>query len=90
MEVFVFLEDVLLFWICMGLGGELFDRLADFGYFPENKARHVMRQILAGIAYCHAEEVAHRDLKVRPPFMKYIAFFHVYDIFVSSPKTSFS
>lgn len=42
----------------------MFDHLVDFGYFSEDKARHAMRQILAAVAYCHAENVAHRDLKV--------------------------
>lgn len=45
-------------------GGELFDNLVEFGYFPESKARSTMRQILNAVSYCHAERVAHRDLKV--------------------------
>lgn len=55
---------LLIFFLVLFLGGELFDHLVDFGYFPEEKARHAMRQILAAVAYCHAEKVAHRDLKV--------------------------
>lgn len=46
------------------LGGELFDALVEVGYFSEDRARHSMRQILAAVAYCHAEKIAHRDLKV--------------------------
>lgn len=31
----------------------------------EREARHVFRQIVAAVGYCHASGVVHRDLKVK-------------------------
>ena len=47
-------------------GGELFDRICANGRFSEDEARYFFKQLIAGVAYCHAQSVAHRDLKVRP------------------------
>jgi serine/threonine-protein kinase SRK2 len=47
-------------------GGELFDRICAKGRFSEDEARYFFKQLIAGVAYCHAQSVAHRDLKVRP------------------------
>ena len=33
------------------------------GGLPENLAKSYLRQLLSGIAYCHAHRVLHRDLK---------------------------
>lgn len=45
-------------------GGELFSEVVDQGGFGEGKARFYFRQILEGMAYCHARKLVHRDLKL--------------------------
>jgi len=50
-----------------GSGGEIFDRICAKGRFSEEEARYFFKQLIAGVAYCHAQSVAHRDLKVRGP-----------------------
>jgi len=44
-------------------GGELFDRILDKGYFTEDEAWYVMRQIGAAVHYLHSRGIVHRDLK---------------------------
>lgn len=44
-------------------GGELFDKITEFGLFSEKTAAIIMKQILQGVAYCHNKGIAHRDLK---------------------------
>jgi 5'-AMP-activated protein kinase, catalytic alpha subunit len=43
--------------------GELFDFIVSSGKLPEDEARKVFQQIVAGIEYCHLHKVSHRDLK---------------------------
>lgn len=50
-----------------GSGGEIFDRICAKGRFSEEEARYFFKQLIAGVAYCHAQSVAHRDLKARGP-----------------------
>mmetsp|Transcript_19411 Transcript_19411/g.50080 ORF Transcript_19411/g.50080 Transcript_19411/m.50080 type:complete len:542 (+) Transcript_19411:21-1646(+) len=54
-EVYVVLE------LCPG--GELFDKIAEYGGLPEPEAAHYFAQILAAIVHCHKHRVFHRDLK---------------------------
>ncbi|SPO31493.1 related to calmodulin-dependent protein kinase [Ustilago trichophora] len=44
-------------------GGELFDRLVEKVHYNELDARHIMKQILDGVAYLHDHDIIHRDLK---------------------------
>ena len=44
-------------------GGELMDYLLITGAFSEPLARHYFKQLMQGLDYCHANGVAHRDLK---------------------------
>lgn len=45
-------------------GGELFDMVADQGRLPEDVARKYFQQLLVSVRYCHANKIAHRDLKL--------------------------
>mmetsp|Transcript_6928 Transcript_6928/g.12408 ORF Transcript_6928/g.12408 Transcript_6928/m.12408 type:complete len:397 (-) Transcript_6928:99-1289(-) len=44
-------------------GGELFDMIAQAQHFSEEQAADVMRQLMAGITYLHANGIVHRDIK---------------------------
>jgi serine/threonine protein kinase len=44
-------------------GGELFDKIANEGKLPEEKARFYFRQLVEGLSHCHNNGVCHRDLK---------------------------
>ncbi|GJM93067.1 hypothetical protein PR202_ga09591 [Eleusine coracana subsp. coracana] len=44
-------------------GGELLERLARGGRFPEPVARRYFRQLVAAVGFCHDRGVFHRDLK---------------------------
>ncbi|GAB4817583.1 hypothetical protein N2152v2_004629 [Parachlorella kessleri] len=45
-------------------GGELFNRVAEVGAFPEDEARYFFQQLVSGVAWCHRQGVCHRDLKL--------------------------
>jgi len=44
-------------------GGDLLDVLNTQPRFKEEEVRHIFRQIVCGVAFCHSLGVAHRDLK---------------------------
>jgi len=44
-------------------GGELFDKIIQKGFFSEEEARIVFKQMILALNYCHSQQVAHRDLK---------------------------
>lgn len=44
-------------------GGELFDYVMRNGALPEGEAVRLLRQLIAGLAYCHRFNICHRDLK---------------------------
>jgi len=46
-------------------GGELFDRIVEKGFYTEDDAKQLVKKIVSGVAYLHANGIAHRDLKVR-------------------------
>jgi len=46
-------------------GGELFDRIIEQGCFTEDEARKYFRQLIEGIAQCHAHGVCHRVRRQR-------------------------
>jgi len=75
-------------------GGELFDKIANEGKLPEEKARFYFKQLVEGLSHCHNNGVCHRDLKpeVRCPFLclflcSVLEFVHYYE---QSPATSCS
>ena len=44
-------------------GGELFDRIKRESYFSEKEAARYIKQLLSALAYLHARNIVHRDLK---------------------------
>lgn len=44
-------------------GGEIFEFLVVHGRMKEKDARHVFRQIIGAMDYCHSNSIIHRDLK---------------------------
>ncbi|KAK2757071.1 hypothetical protein FQN54_005040 [Arachnomyces sp. PD_36] len=47
----------------LAIGGELFDRICDYGKFTEKDASQTIRQVLDAVNYLHERNVVHRDLK---------------------------
>lgn len=44
-------------------GGELFDEISKRQNFTEADAAIIIRQILEAVAYCHGNNIVHKDLK---------------------------
>jgi calcium/calmodulin-dependent protein kinase I len=44
-------------------GGELFSHIEKRGGFGEKEASKILKQLLEGVNYLHANGIAHRDLK---------------------------
>ncbi|KAJ5983698.1 hypothetical protein N7481_005797 [Penicillium waksmanii] len=47
----------------LATGGELFDRICDYGKFTEKDASQTIRQVLDAVNYLHHRNIVHRDLK---------------------------
>ncbi|KAJ6134866.1 hypothetical protein N7512_000026 [Penicillium capsulatum] len=47
----------------LATGGELFDRICDYGKFTEKDASQTIRQVLDAVNYLHRRNIVHRDLK---------------------------
>lgn len=47
----------------LATGGELFDRICEYGKFTEKDASQTIRQVLDAVAYLHERNIVHRDLK---------------------------
>ena len=60
----VFEEPGTMFMVMEEMeGGELMDRILDKQKYMESEAKQAIRDIASGVAYCHANNVVHRDLK---------------------------
>jgi calcium/calmodulin-dependent protein kinase I len=44
-------------------GGELFDRIQQKQYYPEQEAKVLIRNLLEAVAFIHSKGIMHRDLK---------------------------
>ncbi|KAJ2379646.1 Calmodulin-dependent protein kinase cmk2 [Coemansia sp. RSA 2607] len=51
----------LVFQLCTG--GELFQKISDYGHFTEEDARRLIRYAVDAIAYLHKHNIVHRDIK---------------------------
>ncbi|PGH35820.1 CAMK/CAMK1/CAMK1-CMK protein kinase [[Emmonsia] crescens] len=47
----------------LATGGELFDRICEYGKFTEKDASQTIKQVLDAVDYLHQRNVVHRDLK---------------------------
>lgn len=47
----------------LATGGELFDRICDYGKFTEKDGVTTIKEILGAIQYLHQRDIVHRDLK---------------------------
>ncbi|KAJ5960920.1 uncharacterized protein N7479_008070 [Penicillium vulpinum] len=47
----------------LATGGELFDRICEYGKFTEKDASQTIRQVLDAVNYLHKRNIVHRDLK---------------------------
>lgn len=61
-------------WVCVFClcvfsrvsGGELFDRIVERGFYTEQDASILIKQVLDAVNYLHEMGIVHRDLKVIP------------------------
>jgi len=61
-EVYVNEEEVCLV-MELAKGGEVFDKLLEFGCLSENESAKLMSQVLEAVRYLHMLGIVHRDLK---------------------------
>lgn len=57
------LQDKYYIVTQLATGGELFDRICEYGKFTEKDASQVVREILTAVDYLHKNNIVHRDLK---------------------------
>lgn len=65
-RLFEIFEDEKRYYLSMELctGGELLDDLAKNDRFDEETSSMIIQQIMASVAYCHRQNIVHRNLKL--------------------------
>lgn len=65
LKIFDFFYDLNNFYIVMEYvkGGDLVDKVTEFGCFTEQVAANVMKQIFCSLGYLHNKGIVHRDVK---------------------------
>ncbi|KAF8054567.1 hypothetical protein N665_1325s0002 [Sinapis alba] len=56
-------DDKLYIYLEYVSGGSIYKLLQEYGQFGENAIRNYTQQILSGLAYLHAKNTVHRDIK---------------------------
>lgn len=56
-------DDALYIILELAEGGELYDRVIEYGKFSEHLAKLYFYQLLSSVKYLHDEGITHRDLK---------------------------
>lgn len=64
------LQDKYYIVTQLATGGELFDRICEWGKFTEKDASQTIRQVLEAVNYLHANNVVHRGMsRLKMPIM---------------------
>ena len=64
-KTFEYYEDAKRYYLVTEYceGGDLYDKIKSLKKVSEPLAAKIMRQVLSSVAYCHSNNVVHRDLK---------------------------
>lgn len=62
MKIYELMEDSEHYYISSELlmGGELYERIVKIKSFSEQKAAHIINQVLLAISYMHSQNIIHR------------------------------
>jgi calcium/calmodulin-dependent protein kinase I len=51
----------------LATGGELFDRICEYGKFTEKDASQTIRQVFEAVNYLHQRNIVHRGMRLLCP-----------------------